>query len=155
MGSHSLLQKIFPIQGLNHVSHITGRFFTIWTARDINELLWLLLLNWNKMIPLECWVPKLLSGLFDLEPYNLDKFTYEKEPGSKFIQFFLYPKIRAWFTIALMKLKPQHSLPASSRQLRVAGSFRVFWWGEEPGNNQNAFHLSISGKISQEKGSDL
>ena len=27
VGSHSLLQGIFPTQGLNPVSHITGRFF--------------------------------------------------------------------------------------------------------------------------------
>jgi len=78
------------------------------------------------MIPLECWVPKLLSGLFDLELYYLDKFTYENRTWLQIIQFLLYPKIRARFTIALMKLKPQHPLPAFSRQLRVAGSFRVF-----------------------------
>ena len=34
LGSHFLLQGIFPIQGLNWVSCIAGRFFTIWTRRE-------------------------------------------------------------------------------------------------------------------------
>lgn len=76
------------------------------------------------MIPLEFWVPKLLSGLFDLELYYLDKFTCENRTWLQIIQSFLYPKIRARFAIALMKLKPQRPLPAFSRQLRVSGSFR-------------------------------
>ena len=32
LGSHSLLQGIFPTQGLNRVSCIAGGFFTIWAA---------------------------------------------------------------------------------------------------------------------------
>ena len=34
MGSHSLLQEIFPIQELNPGLHIAGRFFTIWATRE-------------------------------------------------------------------------------------------------------------------------
>ena len=34
VGSHSLLQGIFPAQGLNWVSWITDGFFTIWATRE-------------------------------------------------------------------------------------------------------------------------
>ena len=34
MDSQSLLQGIFLTQGLNPVSHIAGRFFTVWVTRD-------------------------------------------------------------------------------------------------------------------------
>ena len=34
VGSHSFLQRIFPTQGLNWVSCIAGRFFTIWATRE-------------------------------------------------------------------------------------------------------------------------
>ena len=34
VGSHSLLQGIFPTQGSNQVSHIAGRFFTSWATRE-------------------------------------------------------------------------------------------------------------------------
>ena len=34
VGCHSLLQRIFPTQGLNWVSCTEGRFFTVWTTRD-------------------------------------------------------------------------------------------------------------------------
>ena len=34
VGSHSLLQGIFPIQGWTEVSSIAGRFITSWTTRD-------------------------------------------------------------------------------------------------------------------------
>ena len=34
VGSHSFLQEIFPIQGLNPVFHMAGRFFTIWATRE-------------------------------------------------------------------------------------------------------------------------
>ena len=33
VGSRSLLQGIFPAQGLNQVSHVAGRFFTIWATK--------------------------------------------------------------------------------------------------------------------------
>ena len=34
MGCHFLLQGIFPTQGLNPVSCISGRFFIVWTTRE-------------------------------------------------------------------------------------------------------------------------
>ena len=34
VGSHSLLQGIFPTQGLNPVSHISGGFFIVWATRE-------------------------------------------------------------------------------------------------------------------------
>ena len=34
VGSHSLLQGIFPMQGSNPVSHIAGGFFTSWATRE-------------------------------------------------------------------------------------------------------------------------
>ena len=34
VGSHSLLQEIFPTQELNQVSCIAGGFFTIWATRE-------------------------------------------------------------------------------------------------------------------------
>ena len=34
VGSHSLLQGIFPTQGSNPVSHTAGKFFTVWVARE-------------------------------------------------------------------------------------------------------------------------
>ena len=34
VGSLSLLQGIFPTQGLNQVSHIAGGFFTKWAIRE-------------------------------------------------------------------------------------------------------------------------
>ena len=34
VGCCSFLQGIFPTQGSSQVSHITGRFFTIWTTRE-------------------------------------------------------------------------------------------------------------------------
>ena len=34
VGSHSLLQGILPTQGLNQLSHIAGRFFTIWAIME-------------------------------------------------------------------------------------------------------------------------
>ena len=38
VGSCSLLQGIFPIQGLNPVSHIAGGFFTSWTTREAKQI---------------------------------------------------------------------------------------------------------------------
>ena len=35
VGSHSLLQRIFPTQRLNLVSHIASILFTIWAARKV------------------------------------------------------------------------------------------------------------------------
>ena len=35
VGSHSLLQGIFPTQGSNEASNITGRGFTIWATREV------------------------------------------------------------------------------------------------------------------------
>ena len=35
MGCHSLLQGIFPTQGVNPVSCIAGRLFTDWTSREV------------------------------------------------------------------------------------------------------------------------
>ena len=37
VGSLSLLQGIFPTQGSNQVSHITGGFFTSWATREAGE----------------------------------------------------------------------------------------------------------------------
>ena len=37
VGGHALLQGIFPTQGLNHVSHIAGRFFTVSATREAQE----------------------------------------------------------------------------------------------------------------------
>ena len=37
MVSHSLCQRIFPIQNQTWVSHIAGRFFNIWTTRETNN----------------------------------------------------------------------------------------------------------------------
>ena len=37
VGTPSLLQGIFPIQGSNPVSHIAGRFFTSWATREAQE----------------------------------------------------------------------------------------------------------------------
>ena len=34
VGSHSLLQGVFPTQGSNPVSCIAGRFFTVWVTRE-------------------------------------------------------------------------------------------------------------------------
>ena len=34
VGSHSLLQGIFSTQGLNQVSCIADRFFTVWATRE-------------------------------------------------------------------------------------------------------------------------
>ena len=34
VGSRSLLQGIFPTQGLNQISHIAGGFFTSWATRE-------------------------------------------------------------------------------------------------------------------------
>ena len=34
MGCHALPQGILPTRGLNPVSHIAGRFFTIWATRE-------------------------------------------------------------------------------------------------------------------------
>ena len=36
-GCHALLQGIFPTQGLNLVSCIVGRFFTIWATRKLES----------------------------------------------------------------------------------------------------------------------
>ena len=35
VGCHALLQGIFPTQGSNPVSHIAGRFFTIWVKNSL------------------------------------------------------------------------------------------------------------------------
>ena len=35
-GCHSLLQGIFPTQGLNWVSYIAGRFFIFWATRGVH-----------------------------------------------------------------------------------------------------------------------
>ena len=37
VSSLSLLQKIFPTQGLNPSPHIAGRFFTSWATREVIE----------------------------------------------------------------------------------------------------------------------
>ena len=37
VGSRSLLQGIFLIQGSNPVFHMAGRFFTVWAAREAQE----------------------------------------------------------------------------------------------------------------------
>ena len=37
LGSLSLLQGIFPTQGLNSVSPIAGGLFTIWATREAQE----------------------------------------------------------------------------------------------------------------------
>ena len=37
VGSHSLLQGIFPTQGSNQASRIVGRFFTIWAMKEAQE----------------------------------------------------------------------------------------------------------------------
>ena len=37
VGCNAFLQEIFPIQGSNQVSHIAGRFFTIWATREAHE----------------------------------------------------------------------------------------------------------------------
>ena len=37
VGCHALLQGIFPTQGLNQVSHIAGRFFTIQATKEAQE----------------------------------------------------------------------------------------------------------------------
>ena len=37
VGSLSLLQGIFPTQGLNPVSHIAGGFFTSWAIREAHN----------------------------------------------------------------------------------------------------------------------
>ena len=37
MDSYSLLQGIFPTQGLNPVSHTAGRFFTFWATREASK----------------------------------------------------------------------------------------------------------------------
>ena len=34
VGSHALLQGIFLTRDRTHISHIVGRFFTIWTTRE-------------------------------------------------------------------------------------------------------------------------
>ena len=35
VGCHALLQGIFPTQGSTQVSHIIGRFFTVWATREV------------------------------------------------------------------------------------------------------------------------
>ena len=37
VGSHSLLQGIFPTQGWTQVSHIASKFFTSWATREAKE----------------------------------------------------------------------------------------------------------------------
>ena len=39
VGSHSLLQGIFPTQWSNLVSRIAGRFFTIWATKEANIII--------------------------------------------------------------------------------------------------------------------
>ena len=39
VGSHSLLQGIFPTQWSNLVSRIAGRFFTIWAIKEANIII--------------------------------------------------------------------------------------------------------------------
>ena len=38
VGCHFLLQRIFPTQGLNPVSHIVSRCFTIWATREVQDM---------------------------------------------------------------------------------------------------------------------
>ena len=47
VGSHSLLQGIFPTQGLNLGLPIAGRFFTIWATSEaqINKFFFLMKLD--------------------------------------------------------------------------------------------------------------
>ena len=37
VGYHTLLQGIVPTQGSIQVSHIAGRFFTIWVTSEVQE----------------------------------------------------------------------------------------------------------------------
>ena len=41
VGSHSLLQGIFPTQGSNPVSYTAGRLFTVWASREAHNNSWL------------------------------------------------------------------------------------------------------------------
>jgi len=36
---HALLQRIFPTQGSNQVSHIAGGFFTDWATREVQFII--------------------------------------------------------------------------------------------------------------------
>ena len=49
--THSLLQGIFPTQGLNPVSSIAGRFFTFWAIREAPSKLYLHIYT----IPIVCF----------------------------------------------------------------------------------------------------
>ena len=48
VGCYSLLQGVFPIQGLKPISLIVGRFFTIWTTKEAHcKRVWFKLLLWK------------------------------------------------------------------------------------------------------------
>ena len=59
VGSLSHLQGIFPTQGLNPVSHIAGRFFTIRATREAHKQVKdpLCQVNWKTTIPAHCLRP--------------------------------------------------------------------------------------------------
>ena len=75
VGSHSLFQGIFPIQGLSQVSRTAGGFFAVWAAREALTLIvlcntcygvcvlsrvWFFVTSWNvaRSVPLSLGFPR-------------------------------------------------------------------------------------------------
>lgn len=89
-----------------------------------------------------------------MEPYYLGKLTCENS-----IWFWVYPvllslKIKARFTVTLMKHKfypGSFTCMNPPRELSIAKSWRVFWWGGEPLTMKEHFHVSISTKLLERK----
>ena len=71
MGCHFLLQRIFPTQGLNPVSHTVGRRFTVWATREVLHIyiyIYLSLTAWGRscsMQDLHCLMCNLLLQCSD------------------------------------------------------------------------------------------
>ena len=72
MGSHSLLQEIFPARGLNLCFGIAGRFFTIWATREVQT---------EKVVPWKEYTPRNPLAVQWIGPYACSSKGMGSVPG--------------------------------------------------------------------------